>query len=336
MYTIVIDMSTVTYLLLPTMNAYWDRLEGVPRDARRQAWNKVLKAQLGHLVSCSFLDGYIDVPAAERNVILCWDRKDANFEYWRHKWLRGITDKLPVRKLRRRQRVFKSKDDVVGTLVSELPAQPIQYKEGRKLPDNSMKRLKAALVIMTHQFQVHQLGKVCYEVDDIMATIVKLNQTLHEPHHVILCCNDSDILGLVSDNVTYFDLGRQYKPIVRAGLAGLNAWRVNVKHLPPVDKPEEIWYEKAQFGDISDKLPACGESMVTLPAIDLFNPPVEHRLWECEEMSTAVLTALNNQARVYEVTEQANEVLNLAQVPKVFYNDRRTKQIPLRSNDVQN
>lgn len=327
--TIVVDMSTVTYALLPGMNEYWDRLssEACDNKTRRLLWNKVLRAQLALLVNGSWLDGYLEVEKGSRQVVLGFDWKDENREYWRHQWLRDISHQLPRRKLKRRVRVFESSEDKVGKLVSEVATEPINYKNGRNYCQNGLQRLKEAVLEQSSQFNCHRLSYKGYECDDVMAlvTVVNSERATSRQHNIVLACNDSDILGLVSNRVTWFDLPRCHKPIVRADLNDINYWRVEVKKESPLLSPREMWVEKAIYGDASDKLPPTGEGMVTLPAIDLLNPPEEHKLWERPEVYSQVLQVLDNPVIMGNIEQKALQVLKMANVQPVFYNEQRTK-----------
>lgn len=331
--TIVVDMSTVTYALLPGMNEYWDRLtDECDNKTRRLLWDKVLRAQLALLVNGSWLDGYLEVAKDRRQVVMGFDYKDENREYWRHQWLRDISDKLPRRKLKRRVRVFESPEDKVGKLVSEVPTEPINYKNGRNYTQNGLQRLKEGVMEQSGVFKCHRLSYRGYECDDIMATVVVVNsqRVKAEQHDLVLACNDSDILGLVNDRVTWFDLPRCHKPIVRANLEDINQWRVEVKREAELRNPAEMWAEKAIYGDTSDKLPPTGADMVTLPAIDLLNPPEQHRLWNRPEVREQVLSVLDNPVIMGNIEEKALAVLRMANVQPVFYNERGKTKVNLR------
>lgn len=303
---VVIDVSSTTYCLLPVMNELWNRLEerrseyGSYKEwerARNKAWRRVLSAQLKEVLSLDWLEEHCQL--VEPVIILAYDWKDECNEYWRHEWLRQLTPLLPQRVLKRRVRVFDSPDDKVGRLVSTLPTEPIAYKGGRDYSNNEMNRLKEAVRDILRPVPVGHIQKRGYEADDIMATVAVVNSRLPEElqRDIYLCCNDSDILGLVSDRVTWFDLPRQHRPLVRANIEDINLWRESVKHMPPISSAREIWLEKARDGDTSDKLPATGELMLTLPAIDLLNPPEEHCLWRDERIAGHITSVLTSRGR---------------------------------------
>ena len=287
---VVLDISTATYCLLPVMNELWTRLEERQGEFdhykqwevnRRAVWEMVLKAQVMEMLTLEWLGTHINL--VEPVIFLAYDRKDVNNEYWRHEWLRGLTPLLPTRQLKRRKRVFDSVDDKVGRLVSELPVEPIAYKGGRDYTQNELNRLKKAVRHVLKPVNVGHLGQVGYEADDFMATVAQVNAMLpeDEQRNIVLCCNDSDVLGLVSERVSWFDMPRKHFPLVRSNLTEINQWRTDVKHQPKLAAPSDIWAEKARDGDKSDNLPPTGEAMLTLPAIDLLNPPDEHKLWQC-------------------------------------------------------
>ncbi len=307
---VVLDVSSTTYCLLSTMNELWNRLEQHQVDYdgykawerdRKAVWTKVLRAQLRELLTLDWLKAHIELH--EPVIFMAYDWKNSANEYWRHEWLRGLTPLLPTKQLKRRKRVF-TEGDTVGKLVSELPPEPIAYKGGRDYSDNAMNRLKLAVRQELSAMGVCHLAKPEYEADDWMATVAMVNSALPESEQrdVILCCNDSDILGLVSDRVTWFDLPRQHRPLVRASIEDINRWRVEVKHEAPLEKPTDIWLEKAQYGDAADKLPPTGEAMLTLPAISLLEPPVEHRLWLDPKNALNITLALKGGEHCYNNT----------------------------------
>jgi hypothetical protein len=290
------------------MNELWNRLEERQDEfegfkewerARRQVWENVLRAELMELLTLDWLRPYVELN--DPVVFLAYDWKDEVNEYWRHQWLRNLTPLLPTRALKRRKRVFSSPDDKVGKLVSELPPEAIAYKGGRDYTQNDMNRLKRAVLEVLRPLGVTHLRQRGYEADDFMATVVKVNESLpdEQQRDVVLCCNDSDILGLVSDRVTWFDLPRQHRPLVRANREDINKWRTEVKHQTPLERPSDIWVEKAIYGDTADNLPPTGDLKLTLPAIDLLNPPEEHRLWESYEHKNTISQALLGSQRCY-------------------------------------
>ena len=152
-----------------------------------------------------------------------------------------------------------------------------------------------------------------------MATVVRVNEMLPEGEQrdVILCCNDSDILGLVSERVSWFDLPRQHRPLVRANLDDINRWRTEVKHQSELEKPSDIWLEKAVHGDASDNLPPTGELMLTLPAINLLEPPQQHRLWERATHRNQIASQLKGTQPRYNNTT-GRELLRKVNVINVF------------------
>lgn len=325
---VVIDVSTTTYCLLPVMNALWGRLEMYKSDyesykewetARRTLWEKVLRAQLTELLTLNWLKPYVDL-GDRQMIFLAYDWKDEQNEYWRHQWLRDLTPRLPVRKLKRRRRVDVTPENPVGRLVSELPPETIVYKGGRDYTQNDLNRLKRSINEVLKKFVgVCHLQTRGYEADDQMALVVAVNESLPESKQcqVVLCCNDSDILGLVNDRVTWFDLPRQHYPLVRANIDDINKWRVEVKHTTPLEKPTDIWLEKAIHGDTADNLPATGDLMLTLPAINLLSPPEQHRLWDKSELFTKVHRELCIYSTCYHNTK-GRMLLSKVNVPNVF------------------
>ena len=333
---VVVDMSAAIYALLPEMSRYWDDWEerkgfydspGQWATDRRTCYNKVLKAQLAMLLSGVWLAPYIE--ATEPQVILACDRKDSNQEYWRHAWLRSL--ELPPVKLKRRKRIFED-GDLVGKLVSEVPAKPIAYKGGRNYAQNGLQRLKETVLELLRHIPVHQFGKIGYEADDICALTVVTNTMLSqdEQRHIILAVNDSDILGLVGEKVTWFDLPRKFVPIVRSNLSEINHWWLNIKRRGvPLGKPSDIWTQKAFEGDVSDNLPKTNNGE-TLPVVDLLNPPEERRLWLDGEMRENMLQVLRERATMNISVERAKETLTKARVSPLF--DKHL--YPLGSNYV--
>lgn len=323
---VVLDVSTTTYCLVSVMNELWNRLEERQGEfdsykdwerARRQVWVMVLRAELMELLTLDWLRPHIEL--REPVVFLAYDWKDSVNEYWRHQWLRDLTPLLPKRQLKRRKRVFSSPEDKVGKLVSELPPEAIAYKGGRDYTQNDMNRLKRAVLGVLKPVGVPHLRQRGYEADDFMATVCKVNSSLPEElqRDIVLCCNDSDILGLVSERVTWFDLPRQHRPLVRANLTDINKWRVEVKHQSPLEKPTDIWVEKAIHGDTADNLPPTGDLKLTLPAIDLLNPPDEHKLWFNQSHYLSISNALRGSQPRYNNT-MGRKLMDKVNVINVF------------------
>lgn len=325
---VVLDVSTTTYCLLPVMNELWTRLEGRQREYesykaweydRREVWEATLKAQLTELLTLNWLKKHIDL-GSEQVIFLAYDWKDKNNEYWRHQWLRNLTPLLPTRKLKRRKRVDITPENPMGRLVGELPPEPIAYKGGRDYSQNDLNRLKKAVreVLATFNGVVH-LQTMGYEADDQMALVCQVNESLpkDEQCNIVLCCNDSDILGLVSERVAWFDLPRQHYPLVRANLGDINKWRVEVKHTTPLEKPSDLWIEKAMYGDKADNLPATGDTLLTLPAINLNNPPEEHKLSLSPINQNTVVRALKHTNTVI-TNQKGRQFLRKVNVVNVF------------------
>ena len=156
--------------------------------------------------------------------------------------------------------------DEVAQLTHELS---IKYKAGRKFPDPGFTRLKEAIKRYCHRSGWNTLEYRGYEADDIAAAIVATNPASDD---VILATVDSDWLGLVSPNVTWFCLGG-YTPRVRASIEDINQWRARKKDRL-LEAPSDLWGAKTVEGDASDNLPPG----TPLEVIDLFHPPQEYDL----------------------------------------------------------
>jgi hypothetical protein len=223
-----------------------------------------LQGQFNWLMSLEWLEGVV-YDVAEADPIICMDCPYK--EYWRTEWLKQphITEALPPARKATKKR-------------QAVPAGEIVYKGGRRFPTPLFKKTKAYIIELVKASGFPVLQRRGYEADDMIAASVKLNSSKERPDELLIVTTDTDLLGLVNEYTGWYCL-YGYKPRVRFNVDDVNVW-CGYKKFPAVSEASELWRNKSKlFGDPSDKIPAC-ESMATLPAIDLLNPPEQYRVWD--------------------------------------------------------
>lgn len=209
-------------------------------DNLRHGW---LARQLRYVEGLTWL-GHLTRPVM--NVV--WAMDCLNKDYWRKSWLEG---------------------------VSTVLGKPLLYKGGRRKLSADHDSLKSDLLATVSSPLLMYKG---YEADDVIAGLVQLNNNALEPCDILVATVDSDLLGLVGENTGWLCLCG-YKPRLRLDLQTINHWRASVKKLPELVSPSQLWWYKAVVeGDKSDNMPPVANGM-TLPAIDLLQPPEQYRLW---------------------------------------------------------
>lgn len=256
----------------------------------------VVGAQMEYLSSLMFMG---DDRPEEYQLIFVSDNKISG-RYWRHDYLER-EDVIE----QRRQRVFddydarvlhhlESKDILVG-YKGRKPRKPtykaeIAYKGGRKEVGHFQSLLRVVMKGCIQQHGWSFLGVRGYEADDIAATLVHLN---NGKDAVYLLTVDTDWLGLIGDNVTWFCTSG-YAPRLRYNVQTLNIWAQH--RLKTVfDSPSDLWVHKALYGDACDNLPPFSP----IEVIDLLNPPDAYKLWLnplARDMFSAVLNENHNDA----------------------------------------
>ena len=157
----------------------------------------------------------------------------------------------------------------------KLEPKPIHYKGGRKYPDYSFGVCKKAMLDAATRNEFSVLSIHGYEADDLAAALVMTNRGLPEAErqNIVLATVDTDWMGLIDNNTTWFCL-RGYDPRIRYSMSHINEWskrRLGVT----LDQPSDIWTVKTTQGDASDNLPPGSP----LEVISLIEPPQQHRLW---------------------------------------------------------
>ena len=251
-------------------------------------WSALIKAQLNWLMSGDWLG---DLKPEKFQVIFVTDSKP----YWRTDYLLrpDVIASVPRKKKpdeKRRLRfqelladIKAAGDDLNAIAAIEdsdeykklKEALDIHYKAGRKFPDYSFTKLKKQLLEVIKERKWTLLGKSGYEADDLAATIVAVNNRLENPGNVMLLTIDSDWLGLVNQNTSWF-CSHGWFPRLRSDLLSVNQWATR-RLGGPVENFRDIWEVKGVSGDKSDNIPPS--EGVLLPIIDLLNPPDEHKLW---------------------------------------------------------
>lgn len=135
-----------------------------------------------------------------------------------------------------------------------------------------------------------------YEADDLAALYRRIwdkKRIDSSLGHLFLCTCDTDWMGLISDHVTWVDLGG-YAPRIRSTVNYHSHWlekklnketkkvSAQLDHDKAASFPSYIWEWKHISGDASDNLlPGSPRHL-----INLLEPPEQHRLWERPDMLT--------------------------------------------------
>jgi hypothetical protein len=245
----------------------------VIHDKKRDYANKpadvvagIKNAQLAWLLSCEFLRGY--VPDGEPIYpLILRDQKAGTSGYWIHQYL--LRPEVYSRIPRYGKRIDKSTGQ-----ASRLKAQPVKYKGHRGPSQPSYVSLVNAFDERLAKSGVPQLRKTGFEADHWLGALCnfQLNKPVEERDRIIIVTTDSDHLGCVNEQVSWFCMVG-HKPRVRANMASISEWsqrRLKAKF----ERPRELWDYKAKYGDKSDNLPPGSP----IEVIDLLNPPLEFNL----------------------------------------------------------
>lgn len=236
------------------------------------------EAQLGYAASLLWLP--LAVQKTVKGVVWVKDVKIGG-HYWRHDYLQ--TPEVAEAILEFQRTNLKSRKRTTKTL---------HYKAGRKAATQEFLTSKDSVYSTIDRKGWHVAGFPAYEADDLMSTLVVLNELRSEPYNILLVTIDTDIMGLVSPHCQWYCM-HGYSPRFRHNLDVCNEWFLNwldrkanqaVKnsliHMgsPLVNGlgiPSDIWTVKHLTGDKSDNLPPG----TPLDAINLLAPPPEYRLW---------------------------------------------------------
>lgn len=149
------------------------------------------------------------------------------------------------------------------------------------------------------------LGMPGYEADDVAAGIVKVLQSHKIPSLVVT--SDSDWMGMVSPLTTWINPCEHF-PRIR-NRTEVYCWiqkkalKCPKYHLPEFDKfePKDLWDFKLQEGDRTDHIPANRNADTDgqfKEIINLFEPPIKHRLWNSQVFREQLAILLTNKKAV--------------------------------------
>lgn len=190
-------------------------------------------------------------------------RTEALKDPWRLAALEFPKPKLEEKRLELKRYLAINPDaDIVRELADELS---IAYKGGRKFPSKEVEKCRKVINSVLNSLDITTLGVKGYEADDMAAALVRINKPGEK---MLLLTIDSDWLGLVNDDVSWYCMRGFTPPRYRHDIGSINLWaskRLKVKF----DKPSDIFEYKAQYGDKSDNMPP---NPSLLPYIDLLNP----------------------------------------------------------------
>lgn len=143
----------------------------------------------------------------------------------------------------------------------------ITYKEGRKPKSDLWGQLFRQVTKAAKQEGGTQLSVTGYEADDIAAAVSRTVTEQHPHDRVSLLTVDTDWLGLLTPQVTWFSTVG-YFPQVRNNMESFNLWAKR-RSMGQFNHPHELWDYKSEHGDKSDALPAGSP----LAVISLVKPP---------------------------------------------------------------
>lgn len=292
-----------TNCIVHDLSAGWETYKSLYKDrddsevaTERTRW---VRLQMDYISSGHWL-GVMQRP--QFNIV--WALDDLNKQYWRMDWLAqdSVTAQLPI----------PTRGKNKGKQL------PIAYKGGRRKLGNDHYSIKEQVINYIGYHKILYLQR--YEADDIIAGLCQRNNILNGMVDILIATIDSDLLGLVNRFVGWGCVG-WHKPRLRLNLEQINLWRVNIKKLNPLDVPSQLWHHKAYTeGDKSDNLPPT-TSGCTLPAIDLLNPPDEHKLWLQPEFikiaDKCIVDALNTNIRCYNEGSSVKELRESGYIPQI-------------------
>lgn len=320
MITIIVDTSVFIH-----------QLERVLRPIQHtdDRWKPLVKAQLCYLMSGSWLTV---LKPDKFQMIFAGDQKDKDLKYWRHHWLSRpeVAAQIPrktkaaEKKRQRLQEIMNGAPQVTSTEAAEIAEElSIHYKAGRSLPDYGFTKLKDFVYKCIRDQGWLFFKQLGYEADDIAATIVHINRHLDNPGKLMLLTVDTDWLGLVDNHTSWFCM-HGYQPRLRDSLEVINQWAQRRLGCT-LSSPRDIWDIKSRQGDRSDNLPES-EGML-LPAIDLLNPPEEHRLWN-QPIGQDIRAALE-QPRYFQIdSDDAEEYIYRCGIPLAIRPLERSRDLP--------
>lgn len=257
--------------------AHWFERLGVEMNLNGSMFRDIITCQFKWWHRLGFLPDPMIPPSAR--LVYAMDAKrtypSGVYGYWRHDEL----SRVPKKKRKRNPE------------TKELEVDYVSYKSGRKnynpedlhSPDREVQK-KAWLIHnetkvfqavrrLWYQFAQEQNLEVYevagYEADDCAAAFTVLNPE----SKVLLCTIDQDWIGLVSENVSWYDVKGYQRPRLITSDTLLE-WAGN-KGYTDLQTASDIWKIKAAEGDKSDSLPADTD----IRYISLLSPPEEHRLW---------------------------------------------------------
>lgn len=320
MITIVVDTSVFLHQLYRVI---------MPIPHTDPRWKPLIKAQLCYLMSGNWLS----VLKPEKfQIVLAGDKKDLSLKYWRHHWLASaeVAAQVPRKskaaekqRLKLRELMAESPlelSDEAAKLAEELA---IHYKAGRRLPEYDFTKLKGFVYSCIEQQGWLFFRQTGYEADDIAATIVHINRSLEKPNKLMLVTVDTDWLGLVDEHTSWFCM-HGYQPRLRDSLEVINQWAQRRLGCT-LSNPRDIWEIKARQGDKSDNIPESDGAL--LPAIDLLNPPEEHRLWN-QPIGLAIKAALEY-PRYWQIdSDEAEEYIYRCGIPLAIRPLERSRDLP--------
>lgn len=236
----------------------------------------IVHSQMQYVASLSFMG---DAKPERYHIIYVLDTK-IDGAYWRHHYLKR-KDVVQAR-TERVEEYHKAELELHALNKLEQPKSrkrkptmpdvtATSYKAGRKEHTVFHSEIRAHMIRSIRQNPTwSMLAFAGYEADDIAAALVKMDDGKTP---IWLLTVDTDWMGLISDNVSWFCM-HGYPPRIRANIDDVNVW--SQSRLKCVfDLPSDLWLYKARYGDSSDNLPMLSP----IEVIDLLNPPEQFALW---------------------------------------------------------
>ena len=252
--TVIVDFSVCIHQLHNNLTSM---------DVEKENLKAAIQANMVWLHSGLWLEG---LAGSNLNIVYVTDTKP----YWRTNYLL-------------QEEVYSAiADRQRATYVAKYPKgrktiapKEIHYKGGRKRQEYPFKRCKKLMLESAERNEFSLLSIYGYEADDLAAALVMTNRMLplDQQQNIVLATVDTDWMGLIDNNTTWFCL-RGYDPRIRYSMDHINGWsarRLGVQ----LSCPSDIWNVKTIQGDASDNLPPGSP----LEVISLVEPPMEHRLW---------------------------------------------------------